>query len=180
MQVHGGYGYCSDYGMEQFVRDAKIATIYEGTNGIQAIDFVMRKILKDKGKTLTKVMQKIMGNISSEVPNEIAPEVELLKASAKNCQEIMGHFSELLSKGNQEKILEHCTDFLNFFGNLFTAWILFNHAKESEKLIKDDPKGFYRSKISDFKVFCTHYLGNNKAIYHSIFNSKLELSKIEI
>jgi hypothetical protein len=180
MQIHGGYGYCADYGMEQFVRDSKIATIYEGTNGIQAIDFVMRKILKDQGRTLTKVLQKIMGSLSKDVPEELSGEVELVKISAKNCQEIMDYFKELIKQGNQNKILEHCTDFLNFFGNLTLAWISFTHAKESAKLIQNDPNGFYRSKISDFKIFCSQYLGNNKAIYHSILNSKLELSKIEI
>jgi alkylation response protein AidB-like acyl-CoA dehydrogenase len=180
MQIHGGYGYCVDYGMEQFVRDAKIATIYEGTNGIQAIDFVMRKILRDQGKTLMKVMQKIMESLSKELPEGVSDEVEMIKISAKNCQEIMDYFKELIKQGNQNKILEHCTDFLNFFGNLTLAWILLTHAKESAKLIQNDPNGFYRSKVSDFKIFCSQYLGNNKAIYHSILNSKLELSKIEI
>ena len=44
IQIHGGYGYCSEYPVEQFMRDAKIASIYEGTNGIQALDLVGRKL----------------------------------------------------------------------------------------------------------------------------------------
>ncbi len=180
VQVHGGYGYCAEYGMEQFVRDTKIATIYEGTNGIQAIDFVMRKILKDQGKTFGKVMEKIVKSINEEVPADISLEVELMKESVKNSQEIMGYFKDLVVTGKQNKILEHCCDFLNFFGNLFSSWILLEHAKEANKLLKDDPKGFFHSKISDFKVFCTQYLGNNKALAFSILNSKGELSKIEI
>ena len=60
VQAHGGYGFCTEYGVEQFVRDTKIAKIYEGTNGIQAIDFVMRKILKDGGQTLNKMSGEIL------------------------------------------------------------------------------------------------------------------------
>ncbi len=179
LQVHGGYGYCVEYGMEQFVRDSKIATIYEGTNGIQAIDFVMRKIFRDQGKTLLKFVQKIMASISSDVPEELAGEVDQIKVSVKNCQEILEYF-KILSKENPNKILEYCSDFLNFFGNLTLSWILFTHAKESNKFLKDDPKGFYKSKISDFKIFSAHNLSANKGIYHTIINSKLELSKIEI
>ncbi len=64
IQVHGGYGYCTEYGIEQFARDIKIATIYEGTNAIQAIDFVMRKILKDQGKALTKHLGKLTASLA--------------------------------------------------------------------------------------------------------------------
>lgn len=180
MQIHGGYGYCAEYGMEQFVRDTKIATIYEGTNGIQAIDFVMRKILRDQGKTFGKVMEKMAKSLNQGVPEELTQEVGLIKESVKNSQEIMSYFKELITTGKQNKILEHCSDFLNFFGNLFLAWILLEHAKEASKLLKDDPKGFFKSKISDFKVFSSQYLGNNKALAYSILNSKEELSKIEI
>ena len=180
VQVHGGYGYCSEYGMEQFIRDTKIATIYEGTNGIQAMDFVMRKILKDQGKVYGKVIQKIVTSISGEIPAAFSSEVELIKESVKNSQEIMGYFKELITQGNPNKILEHCMDFLNFSGNLLISWILLEHAKEANKLLKDDPNGFFQSKISDFKVFCSQYLGNNKAFAHAILNSKMELSKIEI
>ena len=65
LQAHGGYGYCSEYGVEQFVRDTQIAMIYEGTNGIQAIDFVMRKILKDGGKSLGLLTQDIVASVQA-------------------------------------------------------------------------------------------------------------------
>src|SRR5690606_8293178 len=64
IQVHGGYGYCSEYGIEQFARDTKIATIYEGTNAIQAADFVMRKILKDKGVSFGVLGKKIQATLA--------------------------------------------------------------------------------------------------------------------
>lgn len=65
LQAHGGYGYCTEYGVEQFVRDTQIAMIYEGTNGIQAIDFVMRKILKDGGKALSALTQEIVTSVQA-------------------------------------------------------------------------------------------------------------------
>ena len=69
-QVFGGHGYIVEHGMEQIVRDARIAQIYEGTNGVQALDFTARKVLRDGGATLTR----FLGEIAADpVPEEFAP-----------------------------------------------------------------------------------------------------------
>ena len=80
IQVHGGYGYCSEYGIEQFSRDTKIATIYEGTNAIQALDFSTRKVLKDGGKTLSKFMAMI-GKTISKTDGDWKDECALMQES---------------------------------------------------------------------------------------------------
>ena len=69
-QVFGGHGYIVEHGMEQIVRDARIAQIYEGTNGVQALDFTARKVLRDGGTTL----KRFLGEIAEDpVPEEFAP-----------------------------------------------------------------------------------------------------------
>jgi len=59
IDIYGGYGYCSEYPVEQYLRDAKIACLYEGTNGIQALDLVGRKLAQRKGENVRNLLQKI-------------------------------------------------------------------------------------------------------------------------
>ena len=68
LQVHGGMGYVEETGMAQYVRDARILTIYEGTTGIQALDFVGRKILRDRGVTLGELAEEVAGDCASAPP----------------------------------------------------------------------------------------------------------------
>jgi len=183
VQVHGGYGYCSEYGIEQFVRDAKIATIYEGTNGIQALDFVMRKIFKDEGKEFGKLGKKIMATLAQDIPAEWQNETNLMKKNMEKVQEILARFTECYQKGKVDQVLEHSTDFLTYCGNLIVSWILLRHALEAQRLLKDgsdEQKGFYLSKIMDFKVFCAHYLVRNTSISQCVLNFPEGLTKLEI
>src|SRR5262249_23694720 len=73
-QILGGHGYIEDWGMEQFVRDARIAMIYEGANGIQALDLVGRKLPKDSGRALTALLAEIKGFIKdNEADASLSP-----------------------------------------------------------------------------------------------------------
>jgi alkylation response protein AidB-like acyl-CoA dehydrogenase len=75
VQVHGGYGYCTEYGVEQFVRDTLIGRIYEGTNGIQAIDFLTRKVFRQNGQVFARFLQErngFMEQLAAHYPKEVA------------------------------------------------------------------------------------------------------------
>lgn len=183
VQAHGGYGYCSEYGVEQFIRDTKIATIYEGTNGIQAIDFVMRKILKDGGKSIMALSQEIMASVQSLDEAKYKKEKELFMKVLLSAQSIMGHFSEFAKKNQFNDILEHCTDFLQFASVLVTAWRLLESAKIAEsKMAGADAamKSYYESKVIDFKVYCAHYLLHNLSVAKTITDFDLDVSRLEV
>ena len=170
IQVHGGYGYCKEYGVEQFARDSKIATIYEGTNGIQSIDFVTRKILRDGGKTITKVFSQINEALKkgqSEWPKECA----LLEKSLQGAQEIVQKFGEAAKNKNESYILSHCTDFLNYCGNTIVSWLLLEMALTANEQMtgaSGDQLEFYNSKKEDFQVYSQHYLVRNQGIHTTI------------
>ncbi len=172
IQVHGGYGYCKEYGIEQFSRDAKITSLYEGTNGVQAIDFVTRKVLKNKAKTLTSTLEKI--NKSIVMGQEHWPlECQLLKESSDKTMGIVKRFFEQALKGNEQSILTHCTDFLNYCGNNFVAWLLLDMALlANEKLKSASPSEleFLKAKQDDFQVYTQHYLTRNQGLYTTIMN----------
>ncbi len=87
-QVFGGHGYIREWGMEQFVRDARIAQIYEGTNGIQALDLVGRKLAKDGGRALRSFMEEVDAYTKSHKDNEAMQAYTVpLRAATKNLNE---------------------------------------------------------------------------------------------
>ena len=117
-QIFGGHGYIEEWGMSQFVRDSRIAMIYEGTNGIQAIDLVGRKLNSDGGKNiiyLNELVQNFLTEHSEleELNNDfLVP----LKESKKNVEEVLNFF---MSNGlkNPNSALAGASDFLHLLGN---------------------------------------------------------------
>lgn len=171
IQVHGGYGFCSEYGIEQFARDTKIATIYEGTNAIQAADFVMRKILKDKGAAFSGLGKKIQATLAKGTSYKT--EVADMGKNLKEAQAILESFGKLAAAGNYDAILYHSHDFLIYCGNLVVAWRLLEAAILAEQMsagANATDKQFYESKIVDFKIFCQQFLSKNAGIAHSILS----------
>ncbi|MFG1484624.1 acyl-CoA dehydrogenase [Halobacteriovorax sp. RZ-1] len=184
VQVHGGYGYCTEYGIEQFMRDTKIATIYEGTNGIQAIDFVMRKILMDKGETFFNVGKKIHATMNREEAKAYPHEVSMIGKSMEMSEEVVKKFGSFMAANNQSAVLAHATDFLSYCGNLVVSWLLLEHACIAQNELKtatsEEEKKYYQSKIDDFKVFCQYQLTRNIGLAHSVLNFEEDLTSINV
>jgi alkylation response protein AidB-like acyl-CoA dehydrogenase len=184
IQVHGGYGFCTEYGIEQFARDTKIASIYEGTNGIQAIDFVMRKILKDKAQTFMKIGEKMKATIDSDEAKEFAHEVSMIGKSMEMSEKVLEKFSKMMAEGNSNGILAHTTDFLSYCGNLVVSWLLLEQACIAKRKITNgastEDEKFYQSKIVDFKVFCQYQLVRNIGVGNSVLNFEEDLTLLEV
>lgn len=183
IQVHGGYGYCSEYGIEQFARDIKIATIYEGTNGIQAMDFVMRKILKDQGETFKALGAKIQKTLSHPATGNWKNECASLATSMQKAQSILEQYGKHAAAKEFDKVLASSTDFLAYCGNLIVAWRLLSGAIIAHEELEggnSNEKDYLESKIVDFKVFCQHYLSRNTGIAQSILNFDQDLTELEL
>ena len=91
LQTFGGSGYLQDYPLEQYIRDAKIDTLYEGTTAIQGMDFFFRKIVRDKGQALTKLMTEIQEFAKGDEGNgALRAERELLAKALEDVQGIVG------------------------------------------------------------------------------------------
>lgn len=184
VQVHGGYGFCSEYGIEQFVRDTKIATIYEGTNGIQAMDFVLRKILKDQGKTFMMIGQKVQKTMQKEIAKEWDHELRMMGKSMEQSENILKKYAAFMAAKNMNGVLSSAYDFLMYCGNIVLSWQLLEQACVAKEKLgsaeSDDNKRYYESKIIDFKVFCQQFLVRNLAIAQSILNFDEDLSGLEV
>jgi alkylation response protein AidB-like acyl-CoA dehydrogenase len=183
IQVHGGYGFCSEYGIEQFARDTKIGTIYEGTNGIQAIDFVMRKNLRENGETFKKVEAKINASIKAADQVGLKDELTYLGSYLGNASKMLEHFAKLAAAKKMNTILESATDFLNYSGHLIVAWRLLdaaNLAHAELKTASGDDKAFYETKVADFKVFCKHCLTKQGGIVSSVLEFEEDISAFQV
>jgi len=183
LQAHGGYGYCTEYGVEQFVRDTQIAMIYEGTNGIQAIDFVMRKILKDGGKTLTALSQEIVSSVQALDDGRFKKEKELFQKVLMSAQTVMQQISGYAKNNQYNLILQNCTDFLTFASQMVVAWRLLESAVLSATKMETanhEDKKYYESKVTDFKVYCSQYLIHNLSIAKTISDFDQDMTTLEI
>jgi len=183
LQAHGGYGYCTEYGVEQFVRDTQIAMIYEGTNAIQAIDFVMRKILKDGGKSLGVLSQEIVVAVQSLDETKFKKEKELFGKVLMQAQAIMQQLGGYAKNNQYNLILQNCSDFLHFASQMVVGWKLLQSAVLADQKLPSASVGdkkFYESKIVDFKIYCAHYLSHNLSLAKTINDFSDDVSTLEI
>ncbi|MCZ7585375.1 MAG: acyl-CoA dehydrogenase C-terminal domain-containing protein [Deltaproteobacteria bacterium] len=127
VQTLGGYGYIAEYPMEQYLRDAKIASIYEGTNGIQALDLLGRKLGMKGGMVFMQYMQDLAAAVEQAKGVERLAGVAagLEKSQAKLAETVMG-FQGAMASGNSEAVwpVLSATPFLEAMGHVTVAWFL--------------------------------------------------------
>jgi alkylation response protein AidB-like acyl-CoA dehydrogenase len=135
-QIFGGHGYIEEWGMSQFVRDSRIAMIYEGTNGIQAIDLVGRKLNSDGGKNIIYLNELVQNFLTehSELEKLNNDFIVPLRESKKNVEEVLNFF---MSNGlkNPNSALAGASDFLHLLGNFCIG---FMWAKMAAILFKEN------------------------------------------
>lgn len=139
LQVHGGYGYIREYPIEQFLRDIKITSIYEGTNGIQAMDLVGRKLGMGKGVVLMNLMGEINGFIQAAM-TDTSPLKEALERldGAKNAVvETAMFFASRASKGDISLPMLYACPFLDLFGDVVVGWQLLWQARLAHQKLNE-------------------------------------------
>jgi len=167
MQVYGGYGYTQDYPVEQFMRDIKIASIYEGTNGIQALDLVGRKMGQNKGKNFMMLLSEISSTVEkyrgSREHGDLAEELD----AAKNIMAEVGMFFAKCGKEGKYLIpVSNAYPYLNLVGTVVLGWMLFWQSgiavEKLDTLVAE--KGISRDDPEAFKAFLDE---DSDAAYYS-------------
>jgi len=173
LQTFGGSGFLRDYPLEQYVRDAKIDTLYEGTTAIQGQDFFFRKIVKDQGRALGHLTKEIESFIASEAGNgRLKQERALLSVALGDANAIVGHMiSDLMSADasaeggdlrNIYKVGLNTSRLLMVLGDVVCAWLLLRQAEvalgrlSGEVSAKD--QAFYEGKVMAAQFFALHFL----------------------
>jgi len=195
LQTFGGSGFLQDYPLEQYVRDAKIDTLYEGTTAIQGQDLFFRKIVKNKGQALGHLAAEIEAFIKSEAGNgRLKIERELLAKGLEDAQAIIGAiFNDLMSanpadeKGdiaNIYKVGLNTTRLVYVLGDLVVSWLLLRGADVAlQKLgaeVSPADKAFYEGKVAAASFFARNVLpllAGERAIAENIDGSLMELDE---
>ena len=150
MQVMGGAGYCTEYGVEQFYRDVRISKIWEGTNGIQALDLAGRKVTENLGKNLRHLLWPMTDFINE---NKNIPEMsEFNKPLHQGVRGLQQLTLLMIAEGqaNPHFLAAGATDYCRYFGNVLLAYMWAKMAKVS---LTKQGEPFYDAKIASARFF---------------------------
>ncbi|MFL2788586.1 MAG: acyl-CoA dehydrogenase C-terminal domain-containing protein [Paracoccaceae bacterium] len=160
-QIYGGHGYIEEHGMSQFTRDARIAMIYEGTNAIQAMDLVGRKLGKDNGQHAMAFFEMIISFVKDNKENTALNEhfLEQLKIGSKNLQAASMYFMQNGIK-NPYDALAGSYDFMHMLGHVCLGFMWSKMAKISMEKIENhcENPGFYENKIKTGKFYMERWM----------------------
>ena len=158
LQTFGGSGFTTDWPLEQYVRDAKIDTLYEGTTAIQGLDFFFRKIVRDRGRSIT-ILGKEIAKFASAGGN-LPEEKKALLKTLEDVQAMIGHMVGVAmeSQENPKEIYKvglNTSRLLMATGDLIIAWLLLRQADIAQSKLATAGKDteFYNGKIASAKFF---------------------------
>jgi hypothetical protein len=159
-QVFGGHGYIEDWGMSQFTRDARIAMIYEGANGVQALDLVGRKLGQEGGKYILGFMERL-ARFCDENADKAAmgPFVAGIKAASKDLHAAVMYFMQNGIK-TPHNALAGSTDFLHLLGHVCLGLMWGEMAKAACAALETDPndRAFYEAKLTTGQYYMARHL----------------------
>ena len=182
LQVFGGHGYIRDWGMEQLVRDARITQIYEGTNGIQAMDLVGRKLGFSYGRYLKAFFHPVQQFIEAEMHNErlAAYVLPLAKVFAK-LQQASGLIAERGMKDPAEGGAA-ASDYLRLFALVALAYIWARMAKLALEKVEagEEDAAFYQAKIKTANFFFARLLPEADGLFKMILAGNASLAAFEL
>jgi hypothetical protein len=171
LQIFGGSGFTQDYPIEQYIRDSKIDTLYEGTTTIQGLDLFFRKIVRDKGQALGKLTAEIQEFSKGDAGNgTLARERELLAQALEDVQGIVGHMvNDLMASAGEQpdaarnvyKVGLNSTRALMALGDLVVGWLLLRQAAVAADKVdaaSGRDKAFYEGKIAAARWFAANVL----------------------
>jgi alkylation response protein AidB-like acyl-CoA dehydrogenase len=189
LQVFGGSGFTQDYPIEQYIRDAKIDTLYEGTTTIQGMDLFFRKIVRDKGQALGKLASEIQEFAKGDAGNgALVKERELLAQALEDVQGIVNHMVNDLMGSVEEtrnvyKVGLNTTRALMALGDLVVGWLLLRQAAVAlDKLetATGKDKAFYEGKVASARWFAASVfpeLTSKRAIAEAVDLSLMDLDE---
>jgi alkylation response protein AidB-like acyl-CoA dehydrogenase len=172
LQTLGGSGFLQDYPMEQYIRDAKIDSLYEGTTAIQSMDFFFRKIGRDSGAAFGALLGEIAA-FAAEAEGGLKTERAALADAVTNVQGMLAAlngyaFGSLEQPAEVYKVGQHSVRFLMAFGDLVIGWLLARHAevaaraldgaRVSDSTVSGAERDFYAGKLAAARFFTTTVL----------------------
>ncbi|MCF8569221.1 acyl-CoA dehydrogenase [Gordonia sp. HY002] len=178
LQTLGGSGFLQDYPIEQYIRDSKIDSLYEGTTAIQAQDFFFRKIIRDKGQALAHVAGQIQSFIDGG--EGFADERALLKTALDDVQSMAAKLTGWLMGAQEDPkqlylVGTASVRFLLSVGDLVIGWLLLRQAVVAQAALDNGATGddvaFYQGKVASGRFFAKNMLPQLTAVRHIVENN---------
>lgn len=162
VQIYGGYGYIQEYPMEQLLRDVRITPIYEGTNGIQAMDLLGRKLGQNGGKPVMDVAEEIRRVITeAQQADATAPIAEKLDQALIKLEEVVRYMGMTAMYGNLMTAAAHAHPFLEVCGDMVMGWMLLWRARVAAQALSNGGKkdqAFYEGQIRSAEFYAQNLL----------------------
>ena len=182
LQIFGGSGYCQDYPLEQYIRDQKIDTLYEGTTHIQSLDLLFRKILRDKGATLKFVLSAAGTFLKEEKGGEpLRSERACLAKAMADLEATLG-----MLQGKMQESIYHAgfqaNRILQILSETVIGWLLLEQAAVATQKINTTnsaEKAFYEGKVASCRYFCQEVLPNVTLVKKLVENGSLWMMDVK-
>ena len=180
IQVYGGHGYIREHGVEQYARDARIAMIYEGTNGVQALDLVGRKMPANGGRLLRSFFHPVSEFIEK---HKSVPGMEkMIEALEKAFGALQLSTATIAQKGmaDAEEAGAASSDYLRLLGLVAMAYLFAKAAKVAgmKKMMGQDPDGFYAAKLVTVRFFYERILPQVAGLFQAIKAGKRSMMEL--
>ena len=171
LQIYGGHGYITDHGMEQLVRDARITPIYEGTNGIQALDLIGRKFNIHDGLIINQYLDDINRYLDKHKDNsKMEKYIKLFEPSYNDLRDCID-FIKRTETANSQEINSHAVDFLNIFALVAVGFTWLEFIGISLNKIENKDDDFYFSKIQLGDFYLTKVIFETQKFKNNIYSS---------
>ncbi|MGK0413779.1 MAG: alkylation response protein AidB-like acyl-CoA dehydrogenase [Polaribacter sp.] len=178
LQVLGGYGFCTDFSLQQYYRDIRIMALYEGTTGIQSQDLLGRKVTLQNGKGLELLSAEILKTIIAASNHEdLKSYATTLGNKLQLSQKILGKLMPFAMKGNYERYLADANLFMEYMSIVVLGWLWLEIAVDaSDQLRNTDRKYseiFYESKIHTMKFYFKYEVPKTNSLAESLMNNEV-------
>ena len=179
VQVYGGHGYIREHGMEQMIRDCRIAQIYEGTNGIQALDLVGRKLPMGMGRLLRRFFHPVQEFITAEMENDEME--EFIMPLAKNFGRLQQVTAWLAEQGmkNPDEAGAASVEYLRMFGFVSMGYMWAQMAKIGLEKQNGEEADFYKAKVKTARFFMQRLLPQCGGLMSSIMAGSAPIMDFE-
>ncbi|SHF14408.1 butyryl-CoA dehydrogenase [Arenibacter palladensis] len=175
VQVLGGYGFCSDFILQQYYRDIRIFSIYEGTTGIQSQDLLGRKVPMENGRALELLLTEILHTITTAMEfDDLRSSAKILGEKIKLTRSVLEFLMPFAKKGNYERYLSDANLFMEFLSHVVIGWLWLDITVNAQRNLQEGDtaysKAFYGSKIHTMKFYFKYELPKTNSLAESLMH----------
>ena len=185
LQILGGYGFCSDFVLQQYYRDIRICALYEGTTGIQSIDLLGRKVTMKNGKALQLLMEDMQETIQAAMTHdELKPYAKKLMDKLALTQKVLGGLMGFAMNKDFERYLMDATAFMEFTSTIVIGWQWLKMAVTAKQALVSGKttynEEFYESKIHTMKFFFKYEMPKTSGLAEILMDTEVLTIKEQV